>query len=68
MLVGRVGADSISFVFIFRVYRRIQKRSHVVPGRPAIVTIVTAGEERLGKPLKGKLGKKTNGRRFDTHP
>lgn len=32
-LVGRVGADSISFVFIFRVHRRIQKGSHVVPGR-----------------------------------
>lgn len=46
MLVGRVGADSISFVFIFRVHRRIQKGSHVVPGPSAIVTIVTAGEEK----------------------
>lgn len=46
VLVGRVGADSISFVFIFRVHRRIQKGSHVVPGPSAIVTIVTAGEQK----------------------
>lgn len=58
VLVGRVGADSISFMFIFRVCRRIQKGSHVVPGRSAIVTIVTAGEERLGRPLRESSAKK----------
>lgn len=63
VFVGRVGADSISFVFIFRVCRRIQKAPTSFPVGQQLSRCDGRREGFVN--LSWKFGKKTNGRRFD---
>lgn len=56
VLVGRVGADSISFVFIFRVCRRIQKAPMSFPVGQQMSRCDGRREGSVN--LSGKFGKK----------
>lgn len=66
MLVGRVGADSISFVLIFRVCRRIQKAPTSFPVGQQMSRC--DGRKEGSVNLSGKFGKKHKRSAFFWHP